>query len=302
MCLYEKNITNPKYIPNKKNHGMPVKPTDKRAKMVTIKCGVCKECRQQKVNEWLTRLNEEFKKEVKKIFVTLTFTDEALNKLPSEPNEAAKRAVRLWMYRINKSERKTIRYFLRTELGDENTERLHMHGAIWHEEESLLKKAIELWRYGIVDVGEVNEKSLKYTVKYIWKPDEKHPNFKGVTIASKKIGSEWCESEDAKRIQKRTDLQEYIKDDKGYKHGIPNYWRGKIFSDEEREKRMLINREKRTKFIDGEKFIIKNNKEAENYQKTLEFRRKQLETMGFQKPKIKKQFGSIEPNTDFWGK
>lgn len=299
MCLYERNIKNPKYLPNKKNNGKPATPKDKRAKIVTIKCGVCKECRQQKVNEWLTRLNEEFKKNVKKIFVTLTFTNEALNRLPNEPNEAAKRAVRLWMYRIKKSKGKTIKYFLRTELGDENTERLHMHGAIWHEEESLLKKAIELWQYGIIDIGDVNEKSLKYTVKYIWKPDEKHPEFKGITIASKKIGSEWCESEDAKKIQRRTDLQEYIKDAKGYRHGIPNYWRGKIFDDDEREKRMLINREKQTKFIDGEKFIIKNNKEKEIYQKTLEFRRITMEKMGFQKPKPRKQFGDIDSNYEF---
>ena len=47
MCLYPKLILNRKYLPNKKNGGIPPKCPDERLRYVTAACGKCYECRKQ---------------------------------------------------------------------------------------------------------------------------------------------------------------------------------------------------------------------------------------------------------------
>ena len=62
MCLYPKLILNRKYLPNKKNGGIPPKCPDERLRYVTAACGKCYECRKQKARGWLARMENEAKK------------------------------------------------------------------------------------------------------------------------------------------------------------------------------------------------------------------------------------------------
>ena len=59
MCLYPKLIKNRRYVPNKKNGGVPPQCPDERLLYVTAACGKCMECRQQKQRQWLVRMSEE---------------------------------------------------------------------------------------------------------------------------------------------------------------------------------------------------------------------------------------------------
>ena len=81
MCLYPKLVNNPKYRANKKNKGVVPTMTDKRVAMLPVGCGKCMECRKQKANEWIVRLNEEVRERKNGKFVTLTFTNEVLEKV-----------------------------------------------------------------------------------------------------------------------------------------------------------------------------------------------------------------------------
>ena len=66
--------------------------SDERVKAVPFGCGKCIECRQKKAREWQVRLHEELKDDARALFMTMTFSDEALDKLEKEcktedPNE-----------------------------------------------------------------------------------------------------------------------------------------------------------------------------------------------------------------------
>ncbi len=91
--------------------------------------------------------------------VTLTFNDKELVKLQKElkrykgyelENKTAILAVRRFTERWRKKYKVTIRHWLVTELGQEETERVHMHGIVWTDEgkEEIKKK----WNNGNIDI------------------------------------------------------------------------------------------------------------------------------------------------------
>lgn len=83
--------------------------------------------------------------------------------------------------------RKPLKHWLITEMGHDNTKRIHLHGIIWTEltEEQFEKE----WGYGWVFFGyEVNERTINYIIKYITKKDEDNPEFNGKIFTSKRIG------------------------------------------------------------------------------------------------------------------
>jgi hypothetical protein len=84
MCLYSRIGTNPRYLPNRKNGGFVPEAPDARVKAVPFGCGKCIECRQKKAREWQVRLHEELKDDALALFMTMTFSDEALDKLEKE--------------------------------------------------------------------------------------------------------------------------------------------------------------------------------------------------------------------------
>lgn len=85
MCLYPKIIKNRKYVSNKKNGGNIPPVNDERVLYLPAGCGKCIECRKQKQREWQVRLNEEIRNnKMKGYFVTLTYSEENLQKLDNE--------------------------------------------------------------------------------------------------------------------------------------------------------------------------------------------------------------------------
>ena len=81
MCLYPRLIKNPKYTSNKKNGGIIPAISDPRVLYVPTGCGNCIECRNQKARNWKIRLNEEIKSLRNGKFITLTFSNESIQKL-----------------------------------------------------------------------------------------------------------------------------------------------------------------------------------------------------------------------------
>ena len=124
MCLFPKLIANPKYKKNKKNGGVIPPISDERAKMVPIGCQMCIECKKQKAREWQVRLQEDIKTHKNGKFITLTFSDEKLEKLKQEvlskydiegytlQNAIATHAVRMFLERWRKKYKKSIRQWL----------------------------------------------------------------------------------------------------------------------------------------------------------------------------------------------
>jgi len=329
MCLYPRLIANPKYKETKKNKGIIPPINDKRAMLVPIGCGKCMECRKKKTNEWKIRLIEEAKENVNGKFVTLTFSNESYNDLRGQliletskyceritnktkikyekagekyklegydlDNAIATLAVRQFLNRWKKLEKKIPKYWLVTELGHEGCECLHMHGIIWEGNEANVKETGEkiekIWKYGWVwkykiyngkYINYVNERTINYMSKYMLKLDEKHKEYQQIILCSNGIGSNYTKS-NYKRNNKfrgKETMDSYIKDD-GRKSGLPIYYKNKIYSEEEREKLWMYKLDKEERWVNGQKLKFKTEEEINNYLSILKRNQKLNERMGF---------------------
>ena len=257
MCLYPRFIKNPRYRVSKGKYEFGAI-TDPRCKYVPIGCGNCIECRQQKSREWQTRLHEELKINKYAYFVTLTFSNESLEELKKklecgETNAVATHAVRLFLERWRKTHKKSLRHWLITELGHENTERIHLHGILFTEEELTNEKLTKYWKYGRTDTGKYcNARSINYIVKYVTKVDIDHKNFKPTILCSAGLGASYI-TKYTKKIHKYNgeDTNELYTLNNGNKIALPIYYRNKLWTDKERQKLWLHRLDKQKRYIRG---------------------------------------------------
>nr|WAE43529.1 MAG: replication initiator protein [Microviridae sp.] len=288
MCLYPKLIKNRKYIPNKKNNYKPPIVNDERTLYVPIGCGKCIECMKQKKRAWQVRLQEEIRENINGQFVTLTFSEESLNELSKDvtmknenkdyDNEIATLAVRRFLERWRKKNKISVKHWLVTELGHENTQRLHIHGIIFTDNKEDIKN---IWNYGTVYIGDyVNNKTINYIVKYINKIDIVHKGYISKILTSPGMGSNYIKRSDSnKNIYQEDKTKEYYKTKDGTKINLPIYYRNKIYTEEEREKLWIQKLDKEERYVCGEKISIK---ESDNeYIDLREFYRRKNKRLGF---------------------
>ena len=95
-------------------------------------------------------------------FVTLTFSEESLVELGEDKNintlngynldnGIATLAVKRFLGRWRKKYKKSVKHWLVTELGGKYTERIHLHGIIFTDEnEETIGK---IWKYGNIKLG-----------------------------------------------------------------------------------------------------------------------------------------------------
>jgi len=287
MCLYPKLIKNRKYVANKKNKGVIPEAVDKRVLYVPVGCGKCMECRKQKSRQWQVRLQEDIRVNKNAKFVTYTFSEIELQKLDNEikglkgydrDNEICRLAVRRYTERWRKKYGKTLRHWLVTELGHQNTERVHMHGIVWTDERKDIK---EIWKYGGVWIGDyVSAKTINYIVKYVNKVDEKHKEYNSKIYTSKGIGRNYMERRDVERNKYRAgETIETYKTRQGIEIALPIYYRNKIYKDDEKEALWLEKLDEGVRYVNGIKVDIK--KGEEEYYKLLEQERKKNKRLGY---------------------
>lgn len=299
MCIYPRLIINPKYRPNKKNGGIPPKPKDKRVMMVPIGCGHCIECKRQKSNEWKVRLSEELKKNKDMYFVTLTFSEDNLKKLEkitteekdgeiATENEIATKAVRLFCERWRKKYEKSVKHWLITELGHDKTERLHLHGILFCNQEQI-KSLEKIWNYGWVHIGSYcNERTINYIVKYVTKIDQDHPNFEGKILCSSGIGANYIKREVTLNKFNGVNTKEYYRTKDGYKLGLPIYYRNHLYTEEQREQLWINKMDKQEIYINGIRYDISTEEGIKAYTKALKQAQKDNKKVGYGGIKWKK--------------
>lgn len=269
MCLYPTRITNKKYQANEKNGGViPTLPVigfdennqplyDYRILTVEVPCGRCKECCEKKAREWMVRLGEEIKDYAEKhmYFVTFTFSPEGLREILfkhgiTENNAAAGYALRHSLELFRKYNKKSYRHWFITELGHQGTERIHMHGILFMDEEQKFEKIEQkkdgwmckwrYWKYGHIFVGNyVNQQSVNYVVKYMNKIDTDHKTFVGQILCSPGIGRRWInhliETGQHSYTYRPRNTRDYYRLNNGSKIQLPKYYANKLFDEEERE-------------------------------------------------------------------
>lgn len=251
MCLYPKIIKNPRY----KNDTTGLR--DTRTLYVPIQCNNCIECYKKKGRDWKIRLGEEIKNKEngRGYFVTLTFSTDSLMEIDSKipdnldgytrDNAIAAYAVRHWLERWRKKYKKSLRHWLVTELGHGKTEHMHIHGIVWTKED--WHDIQNTWKYGWASPNEydikdnrVNNETIGYIIKYITKQDKEHKYFRPIVLCSSGIGNNYKPS----AYEIKNDI---YKSSTGHEMSMPQYYRNKIYDDEERENRWVdkLNKPKR---------------------------------------------------------
>lgn len=274
MCLYEQKLLNTKYLTNKKNKGNIPNCNDTRQLYIKVGCGWCSECRRQLSNNWRIRLYEELKANKNCLFVTLSFSPENIQKLEedmynknwrglgeneikqTDVNLLAAYAVRMWSERWRKFNKKAPKHWLITELGETNSERIHLHGLIWGDKK-LLEKT---WKYGNIYIGKwVDERTINYIVKYVTKIDKLHEGYKQKIFVSKGIGKNYIENNKSKHkyLNDKTNTTYLTRN--GIKLGLPRYYKEKLWSEEEREKLWSLKLDENSIFLGKEKIKLDSN-------------------------------------------
>lgn len=299
MCLYPRIIRNKKYTANKKNGGVIPTVNDIRVLAVPVGCGKCIECVKQEQRKWQVRLLEEIKDSKNGKFITLTFSNESIIKLErivnkgkkklegyELDNEIAKVAVRRFLERHRKKNKRALRHWLVTELGHHGTENIHLHGIIWglDSREELEK----LWKYGYIfprtdkqwQESYVNETTINYITKYIGKQDKDHQYYKPKVLTSAGMGRGYTLRKDSKKNKfNGTKTDETYRTKTGHKIALPVYWRNKLYTDDEREKLWLQKLDKQERWVMGER--IKVDKDDKEYYKTLAYYRRKNKKLGY---------------------
>lgn len=202
-------------------------------------------------------------------------------------NAIAKYAMRKFLERWRKEEKKSLRHWTITELGHKGTENIHLHGIIWTDKtEEYVKNK---WTYGYVWYGKkkrsrtinyVNGRTVNYITKYVQKVDFDHFYYKPIILSSGGIGKGYFDRTDwMQNIYKRGETKEYYKTDTGHKMKLPIYYRNKIYSDEEKEKLWIEKLDGRYRYVGGEKIDTKDG--YENYFKALRWYRAKNKSLGY---------------------
>lgn len=276
MCLYTKFIDNPKYKPNEKNGGQPPPVLDNRTNVVPIPCGKCIECIKQKGRDWQVRLLEDIKHMKNAYFITLTFSDQSIAKLSEKTeitgypldNYIATRATRLFLERWRKTHKKSLRHWLITELGHQNTENIHMHGLLWFENKDDILKLDQHWQYGYTWKGipiyeknkiigyqnYVNDRTIGYITKYVTKRDHLHQYYNPIILCTAGIGKQYMLGTNCYRNRfKLENTNETYKTDTGYEIILPKYYKRHLYTDSQLEELWMQKLDKNERYILGQK-------------------------------------------------
>lgn len=226
------------------------------------------------------RITEDIKENKIAKIVTLTFNTESLIELAKEckgatgyelDNQICKLAVKRWRERWRKKYKRSPRHWLITELGHGKTEHVHMHGIVWEDnryilEDELLNEIEKTWKYGFIGKGKinyntgkyinyVNEKTASYFTKYVNKIDEQHKEYKQIILTSPGIGKNFIESEKAKdNIYKEGKTNQMYNVTNGGVLPMPEYFRRKMYTDEQREKMTTEMLDKNIIYIEGKEY------------------------------------------------
>ena len=115
----------------------------------------------------------------------------------------------------------------------------------------------------------MNEKTINYITKYMYKKDEKHPNFTGKVLCSSGIGSGYLKRADSiNNRYKEENTKEYYKLKNGAKLNLPIYYKNKIYTEKEKELLWIQKLNKGEVYVMGVKLDINDQEE---YKKTLEY-------------------------------
>lgn len=280
MCYFPIKVLNKRFVPTKKNGYNPPECPDERLRYITAECGHCFECRKKKRNMWRIRMKEQKKDTPTGVFFTGTMSPKRYDEIKKrynieDDNEIATKALRLFLERIRKETRKSIKHWVVTEKGHRNTRRIHIHGLFFdtigigkYKLERLLKRN---WIDGYSYNGySTSEKCINYISKYMTKRDEANPEFVGKVLASPGLGMGYTERNKRYHTYKGKDTNEKYVNYNGTTETLPRYYKEKLWTEEERQNLWIIKETNGIKWIGKQKFDTRSEEGERWYKECLE--------------------------------
>jgi hypothetical protein len=183
------------------------------------------------------------------LFVTLTYDTKYVPLTKNGFMSLNKRHIQTYMKRLRKLSDRKLKYYVCGEYGSKR-DRPHYHMIIFNADAEKVERAWSEYRagcgyvpFGTIYIGEVNEASIGYTLKYMQKPGKipKHQNDdrqKEFSLMSKGLGQNYVT--DAMIKWHKNDLvnRMYVPIKDGKKIAMPRYYKDKMYSETQK---LLIN-------------------------------------------------------------
>lgn len=170
-------------------------------RLVSVPCGKCIGCQEDRVNRWINRLRLELDNVGFGTFITLTYANAPESPSKSDLQRFIKRLRHAKRdYGCNIDER--FKYFAVAEHGGERG-RVHYHAllfgvnmfepewlprlAIYKDDKPVFTSGVleRIWKKGFVTIGDLNSSTCKYISKYMFKQDGQEDNF---SLKSMRLG------------------------------------------------------------------------------------------------------------------
>lgn len=215
-------------------------------------CGVCPNCKQNRIQEWTFRLIKEEQRSESCHFITLTYETENMESVyvPYHKKRmgtlSTEHLKNFWKH-LRQLEKRAgsknkIKYYAAGEYGTEKTMRPHYHAIVFNVNNS--DNYWKAWSKGIVDISTepVGPGAMAYCAKYIDKPKSLHsedPRQKEFSRMSQKLGDNYISPDIIKYHKNNPKERNFVTYYDGVKQKMPKYYAKKIFSNVERHQQQI---------------------------------------------------------------
>lgn len=216
---------------------------------MALPCGKCPNCMKRRTSGWSFRLIKEGERSETALFVTLTYDTKYVPLTKNGFMSLNKRHIQTYMKRLRKLSDKKLKYYVCGEYGSKR-DRPHYHMIIFNADAEKVERAWSEYKagfgyvpFGSIYIGEVNEASIGYTLKYMQKPGKipKHCNddrVKEFSLMSKGLGANYITDNMKKWHFNNMVNRMYVPLPGGKKIAMPRYYKDKIYSETQK---LLIN-------------------------------------------------------------
>lgn len=238
-------------------------PFFKKETRESFPCGKCPECLKRRVSGWSFRLKKEMQRATAAFFITLTYDTDHVPISPNGFMSLNKKHPPLWIKRLRKfytDLEHPTKYYLCGEYGTDS-KRPHYHVILFNYPlETLIGTSAARnaynypeiyldgkfphhtseWPQGHITIGQVNEKTVQYTLKYMCKPqtrvlhtrDDRQIQF---SLMSKGLGSNYLTPQMKKWHKSDLLNRMYIPIEDNKKVAMPRYYKEKIYTKIQRQ-------------------------------------------------------------------
>jgi hypothetical protein len=204
---------------------------------IPVPCSKCPPCKKRRTSGWSFRLVEEGKRSLSALFVTLTYNTETVPITKNGFMNLDKTDVQKFMKRLRKLSNQKLKYYLCGEYGTQRM-RPHYHLIIFNSDREQVERAWSLDNkpLGQIYIGDVNEASIGYTLKYMTKKgkipihynDDRQKEF---SLMSKGLGANYLTQKMIKWHKMDIENRMYCNIIGNKKIAMPRYFKDKIYTE-----------------------------------------------------------------------